>query len=52
MKMKFKVFMVLWSALKSTMVLTCVLLQPVSLFALRVDWLVSAWCRFSAGGDF
>ena len=23
-----------------------------SLYALRVDWLVSAWYGFSAGGDF
>ena len=29
-----------------------VLLQPVSLFALQVGWLVSARCGFLAGGDF
>ena len=31
-----------------------VLLKPVSLLALRIDWMVSAWCWFSArsGGEF
>ena len=44
--------MVLWSVLRYPRVLGCVLLQPVSLLALQVDWLVSAWCAFLAGGDF
>ena len=43
--------MVLWSVLKSPLVLGSRFVAT-SLLAFRVDWLVSAWCRFSAGGDF
>ena len=47
-----QVFMVLWSVPSVLWFWGRVLLEPVSLFALRVGWLVSAWCGFSAGGDF
>ena len=44
--MKSQVLLVLWLVLKSHLVF--VELQPASLFALRVAWLVTAWYRFSA----
>ena len=50
--MKLQVIMVLWSVLSLIWFWARALLEPVSLFALRVDWPVSAWYEFSAGGDF
>ena len=50
--MKLQVLMILWSVLKSPVVLGSRFVATVSLFALWVDWLVSAWCRFFTDGDF
>ena len=44
--------MVPWSVLSLLWLWARVLLEPVSWFALQVDWMVSVWCGFSAGGDF
>ena len=50
--MKLQLFMVLWSVLSLLWFWGRILLEPANLFALQVDWLVSLWCGFSAGGDF
>ena len=45
--MKLQVFMLLWSGFG-----LAVCCNHLVCFVLRIDWLVSAWCGFSASGNF
>ena len=50
--MKLQVFMLLWSVLKSALVLGTRFVAGSQFIYITVHWPVSAWCVFSAGGDF
>ena len=49
--MKLQVLLTHWSVLNLFLFLTRVIMQPASLFALKVGSLVSAWCDISVGRE-
>ena len=50
--MKLQVFILLWSVLMSPVVLGSRFVASSQFIYIAGSWLVSAWCVFSAGGDF